>query len=195
MPGHSILPLNRTSGRACRRAARGHAHGCMPRQRLVLMAFCSCVAAATATTCRWCESSSCLRIFSPIYGSSLRRRTFSASLATVTAAGNGRLHLWSPPPHVIRCALRSFIVYRSVEPGQIVYHTAEPFTTLQHAAACIGARLHVSGGALGGGKMVRAGCLCRSDKRRLIGRTLPLDTQVEEKHTVVILDTAAGMWP
>ena len=46
-----------------------------------------------------------------------------------------------------------------------------PTPRYQHSAACIGARLHVSGGALGGGKMV------------------------DEKHSVVVLDTAAGRRP
>ncbi|KAF5935803.1 hypothetical protein HYC85_026932 [Camellia sinensis] len=45
-----------------------------------------------------------------------------------------------------------------------------PFPRYQHAVVLLNARLHVSGGALGGGRMV------------------------EDSSSVVVLDTAAGVW-
>lgn len=44
-----------------------------------------------------------------------------------------------------------------------------PTARYQHSAVFVGARLHISGGAVGGGKMV-------------------------EEHAVVVLDTGAGVW-
>lgn len=45
-----------------------------------------------------------------------------------------------------------------------------PVARYQHSAVFVGARLHISGGAVGGGKMV------------------------DEEHAVVVLDTGAGVW-
>ena len=69
---------------------------------------------------------------------------------------------------------------------------ADPRVAAQHAAACIGARLHVSGGALGGGKMVRTDNGQQLAPAMLTQHTALRARQVEEKHTVVVLDTAAG---
>ena len=78
----------------------------MPRQQLAPTASFSCVAAATATTCRWCVSSVCQCIFSLfLLQLRMRRRTYLASLGTVMAAGSGQLRRWWLPPRAIRCVL------------------------------------------------------------------------------------------
>ncbi len=145
----------------------GHAPACTQQPRRVQMAYCCSVAAVTPTTCRWCVRQPHMCVCVCSHATHLQADVFGLARHRDGRWEWAAAPVVAPTPRYQACPRLALVLFFPSAACVTRGFSRIARCAAQHAAACIGARLHVSGGALGGGKMVRARVILRphsSDK-------------------------------